>query len=121
MKQNKATWIDQNVPSLRHKLIATVSMEGYIPELTGDAREANTKGGLGVYFGDKLEGLAATGMHNALGCMPLYHKRLVQYIHHGRQTLSYKSVSYKGQPLVQVMDEDVLCVVCVIRDQIAGS
>ncbi|MCP4450267.1 MAG: hypothetical protein GY809_02315 [Planctomycetes bacterium] len=106
MKNTKGTWIDQNVPSLRHKLIATVSMEGYIPELTGDAREANTKGGLGVYFGDKLEGLAATGMHNALGCMPMYHKRLIQYIHHGRQTLSYKGVSYKGQPLVRVMDED---------------
>ncbi len=82
MRNNKATWIDQNVPSLRHKLIATVSMEGYIPELTGDAREANTKGGLGVYFGDKLEGLAATpSCHRYLRLEPCQARRLELPVH----------------------------------------
>ena len=37
----------------------TLCVEGNIPEFEGyDAQHANTKGGLGAYFGDKLEGLA---------------------------------------------------------------
>ncbi len=104
MMSNSATWIDRNIPPLRHKLIVTVSMEGYIPELSGDAREANTRGGLGIYFGDKLEGLAAIGEHKAFGCMPLYHKRQVQEIHRGRQVITYRDVSYEGQPVVPLLD-----------------
>ena len=87
MLDHSSTWINDNVPSLSDKLFVTVSMEGYIPELQGDAREANTKGGLGVYFGDKLEGLHAIGLHNAFGCMPMYHQRLKQDICDGRQVV----------------------------------
>jgi hypothetical protein len=50
-------------------------IDEHAPELKGDAREANTKGVLGIYFGDKLEGLHAIGMDSAFGCMPLYKKR----------------------------------------------
>lgn len=105
MISSHESWIDRHVPSLKHKQIVTVSMEGYIPELHGDAREANTKGGLGVYFGDKLEGLAAMGKHDAFGCMPLYQKRLVQEIQHGRQVISYRKVSYADQPIAPLLDD----------------
>ena len=88
MISSNENWIDSHVPSLKDKQIVTVSMEGYIPELHGDAREANTKGGLGVYFGDKLEGLSKMGKHDAFGCMPLYQKRMVQRIDQGRQVIS---------------------------------
>jgi len=97
-------WLEQNCPTLPNKVLATVSMEGYIPELQGDPREANTKGGLGVFFGDKLEGLAAIGMHKAFGCMPMYHRRLVQEIELGRQVLSYRDVSYEDQPVAPLLD-----------------
>ena len=106
VKRCGATWIDINAPLLRYKLIVTVSMEGYIPEFEGDAREANTKGGLGVYFGDKLEGLAAIGIRNAFGCMPMYDKRLVQQIRNGRQEIDYREVSYDQQPVTPLLDED---------------
>ena len=106
VKKCGATWIDINAPLLRYKLIVTVSMEGYIPEFEGDAREANTKGGLGIYFGDKLEGLAAIGIRNAFGCMPMYHKRLVQRIRNGRQEIDYREVSYDRQPVTPLLDED---------------
>jgi glycogen debranching enzyme/glycosidase len=96
------TWIDENKAELKDKILVTLSMEGYIPEFTGDAREANVRGGLGIYFGDKLEGLNAIGMYNAFGCMPIYKKRLVQTIHNGKQNLEYKNVSYEGQPIEPV-------------------
>ncbi|MCK9595447.1 MAG: glycogen/starch synthase, partial [Candidatus Omnitrophica bacterium] len=65
-------WIEENAPELKDKLLATLSMEGNIPEFEGyDAQNANTKGGLGAYFGDKLEGLADIGM-KACGCQPMY-------------------------------------------------
>lgn len=99
-------WLERNCPTLRNKVLATVSMEGYIPELQGDTREANTKGGLGIFFGDKLEGLAAMGMHKAFGCMPMYHRRLVQEIQLGRQVLSYRDVSYEDQPLAPLLDQN---------------
>ena len=99
-------WLELNCPTLPNKVLATVSMEGYIPELQGDTREANTKGGLGVYFGDKLEGLATIGMHKAFGCMPMYHRRLVQEIQLGRQVLSYRDVSYEDQPVARLLDPD---------------
>ena len=99
------TWIDEHVPELKGKILATLSMEGCIPELKGDAREANTKGGLGIYFGDKLEGLNAIGMDRAFGCMPLYSKRLVQSIRGGRQHIEYRDVSYKDQPIGYAMDK----------------
>lgn len=95
-----------HAPLMRHKLIVTVSMEGYIPELQGDAREANTKGGLGVYFGDKLEGLAAIGVRNAFGCMPMYHKRLIQQIHRGHQSIAYQEVSYRRSHLSPLLDSE---------------
>ena len=104
MKSKTAPWIEQNVPFLRDKQFVTVSMEGYIPELQGHAREANTKGGLGAYFGDKLEGLSAIGLHRAFGCMPLYHKRLVQEVRNGHQTISYQAVSYEDQPVAPLLD-----------------
>ncbi|MBU1084664.1 MAG: hypothetical protein KKG84_06180, partial [Candidatus Omnitrophica bacterium] len=53
--------------SLVGKIIASLSLEGLIPEFIKKlaAIAANMKGGLGVYFADKLSGLAgigATGM-----------------------------------------------------------
>ncbi|MBN2590671.1 MAG: glycogen/starch synthase [Sedimentisphaerales bacterium] len=104
MKRSKNTWIDEHLPQLKDKILITLSMEGCIPELQGDAREANAKGGLGVYFGDKLEGLNAIGIDQAFGCMPLYKKRLIQSIENGRQKLSYKEVTYEGQPVKHVVD-----------------
>ena len=89
---------------MKGKILATLSIEGYIPELKGDAREANTRGGLGIYFGDKLEGLSAIGMDRALGCMPIYSKRLVQSIRGGRQHIEYRDVSYEDQPIESVKD-----------------
>ncbi|MFC1652298.1 glycogen/starch synthase [Planctomycetota bacterium] len=106
MTNQHTPWIDMHAPLLRHKLIATVSMEGYIPELQGDAREANTKGGLGVYFGDKLEGLHAIGARNAFGCMPMYHKRLIQQIHCGHQSIAYREVSYDNSVVRPLLDSE---------------
>jgi Glucan phosphorylase len=61
------SWIEKNIPELEGKTVLSLSMEGNIPEFAGyEARNANTKGGLGAYFGDKLEGMAAIGI-NALG------------------------------------------------------
>jgi len=104
MIRPKVTWIDEHTPELKGKILATVSMEGYMAEMTGDAREANVRGGLGIYFGDKLEGLKAIGMDKAFGCMPLYKKRLVQSIRNGRQHIEYKDVSYEDQPIERVID-----------------
>jgi glycogen debranching enzyme/glycosidase len=104
MINSNIEWIDEHAPELKGKILVTLSMEGYIPELKGDAREANIRGGLGIYFGDKLEGLHAIGIDRAFGCMPLYKKRLVQSIRNGKQHNEYREVSYEGQPLEQVMD-----------------
>jgi glucan phosphorylase len=105
MSSSKNRWIDEHAPELKGKILATLSMEGCIPELKGDACEANTKGGLGIYFGDKLEGLSAIGMEKAFGCMPLYSKRLVQSIRGGRQLIGYREVSYEGQAIEFVLDK----------------
>ncbi|MGA2680014.1 MAG: glycogen/starch synthase [Sedimentisphaerales bacterium] len=104
MINSKIRWIDEHAPELKGKILATLSIEGFIPELKGDAREANTRGGLGIYFGDKLEGLSAIGMDRALGCMPLYSKRLVQLIRGGRQHIEYRDVSYEDQAMEYVID-----------------
>lgn len=62
-----ASWVDENAPELKDKTVFSLSMEGNIPEFGSyTAHDANTKGGLGVYFGDKLEGMAAIGI-NAFG------------------------------------------------------
>ena len=103
MISNYAKWVELKFPALLDKTIATISMEGYIPELSGDAREANTKGGLGVYFGDKLEGLHSIGIEMAFGCMPMYQKRLVQKIVNGSQCIEYKKVCYDDQPACEVI------------------
>ena len=105
MIKSNIEWIDEHAPELKGKILVTLSMEGYIPELKGDAREANTRGGLGIYFGDKLEGLHAIGMDKAFGCMPLYKKRLVQSIRNGKQHIEYRKVSYEGQSIERVMDD----------------
>jgi hypothetical protein len=61
-------WIAAHSPTLVGKKMITLSMEGNIPELVDPdfdntiARDANTKGGLGAYQGDKLEGLSMVGM-----------------------------------------------------------
>ena len=99
------TWIDEHTTELKGKILVTLSMEGYIPELKGDAREANTRGGLGIHFGDKLEGLNSIGMDRAFGCMPLYKKRLVQTIRNGMQYIEYREVSYENQPIERVVDK----------------
>ncbi len=105
MISSNLKWVDEHAIELKDKTLVTLSMEGYIPELTGDAREANTRGGLGIYFGDKLEGLKAIGMDQAFGCMPLYQQRLMQSIKNGKQHLDYKEVSYEGQPIEPVLDD----------------
>ena len=105
MRNSNARWVDEHAPELKGKILATLSIEGCIPELKGDAREANTRGGLGIYFGDKLEGLSAIGMDRALGCMPIYSKRLVQSIRGGRQHIEYRDVSYDDQPIKFVKDK----------------
>jgi glucan phosphorylase len=107
MNDSKIRWIDEHTPELKGKILATLSMEGCIPELKGDAREANVRGGLGIYFGDKLEGLSSIGMDRALGCMPLYSKRLVQSIRVGKQHIEYSNVSYEGQAIEYVIDKNV--------------
>lgn len=58
------TWIDENVPELAGKTMFTISLEGNIPEFTKwpNVQNANTKGGLGAYYGDKFEGLDRIGM-----------------------------------------------------------
>jgi glycogen debranching enzyme len=104
MIRSNITWIDEHASDLRGKILATLSMEGCVPELNGDAREANTRGGLGIYFGDKLEGLSAIGMDRAFGCMPLHKKRLVQSIRKGRQHIEYRDVSYEDQPVERITD-----------------
>jgi glycogen debranching enzyme/glycosidase len=104
MISSNLTWIDKHASELKGKILVTISMEGYVPELKGDAREANTRGGLGIYFGDKLEGLHAIGMHGAFGCMPLYRKRLIQSIKNGKQHIEYRDVSYEDQSIERVMD-----------------
>ncbi|TRZ51757.1 MAG: hypothetical protein D4S01_04140 [Dehalococcoidia bacterium] len=91
----KPTWIQKNMLKLHNKLLATICLEGYIPEFDGDAREANTKGGLGDHYGGKLEGLHAIGMR-ALGCMPLYSKRRIQIIRYGKQHINTKDVLYEA-------------------------
>ncbi|MFA5100944.1 MAG: glycogen/starch synthase, partial [Candidatus Omnitrophota bacterium] len=66
------SWIEENTPELVGKILVSISMEGNIPEFDGYvAQDANTRGGLGAYFGDKLEGLAQIGMH-AYGIQPGY-------------------------------------------------
>jgi glycogen debranching enzyme len=97
-------WIEVHTPELKGKILVTLSMEGCIAELKGDAREANVRGGLGIYFGDKLEGLSTIGLRRAFGCMPLYKKRLVQSIRNGRQHIEYVDVSYEDQPITSVTD-----------------
>jgi len=104
MINSNIAWIDEHAPDLKGKILVTLSMEGYVPELKQDAREANTRGGLGIYFGDKLEGLHAIGMDSAFGCMPLYKKRLVQSIRNGKQHIEYIDVSYEDQSIERVMD-----------------
>jgi glucan phosphorylase len=103
---SKVKWIDEYSNELKGKILVTLSMEGCIAELKGDACEANTRGGLGIYFGDKLEGLSAIGIDAAFGCMPLYSKRLIQLIRGGRQHIEYRDVCYEGQPIEQAIDND---------------
>lgn len=65
-------WLEENVHELKDKTIVSLSMEGNIPEFEGHlAQNANTKGGLGAYFGDKLEGFADIGM-KGFGIQPGY-------------------------------------------------
>lgn len=87
------SWIEQNAPELAGKLLVTLSMEGHIPEFEGyPAQDANTKGGLGIYFGDKLEGLADIGM-NAIGCQPGYGKVIIA----GKEiTIDYEEHANQG-------------------------
>src|SRR4030067_2025531 len=98
-------WVEVHIPELKGKILLTLSMEGCIPELKGDAREANVRGGLGIYFGDKLEGLSTIGLKRAFGCMPLYTKRLIQSIKNGRQYIEYKDVCYEDQPVACAKDQ----------------
>ncbi|MFA5199584.1 MAG: ROK family protein, partial [Candidatus Omnitrophota bacterium] len=70
---NAFTWLQFNTPELADKTLLTLSMEGNIPEFSeySDAQNANTRGGLGAYFGDKLEGLFAIGLPS-WGIEPAY-------------------------------------------------
>ena len=68
------SWIEENVPQLAGKSMVTLSMEGNIPEFENfpDAQNANTKGGLGIYFGDKFDGLDKIGGMDVTGIQPGY-------------------------------------------------
>jgi glycogen synthase len=68
------SWIEENVPELAGKSMVTLSMEGNITEFENfpDAQNANTKGGLGIYFGDKFDGLDKIGGMDVTGIQPGY-------------------------------------------------
>ena len=77
------------------KIIVTLSMEGNIPEFEGfDAQNANTKGGLGAYFGDKLEGLADIGLQS-YGFQPAYE-------------LVYKNDAYVSADYQKLLDAGII-------------
>ncbi|MCD6539502.1 MAG: glycogen/starch synthase, partial [Candidatus Omnitrophica bacterium] len=104
-------WIGKNIPQLKDKLIVTISMEGNIPEFEGyDAQNANTKGGLGAYFGDKLEGLATIGM-KAYGVQPIYAK-----LKRGEEIIDvdYRDLQEKGV-ILRVYDEEDRPLVLKVR------
>lgn len=67
------TWVEENIRELAGKTMFTISLEGNIPEFSAwpNIQNANTKGGLGAYFGDKFEGLDRIGMI-ASGAQPGY-------------------------------------------------
>ncbi|MFH0941073.1 MAG: (d)CMP kinase, partial [Candidatus Omnitrophota bacterium] len=73
---NAFLWLRDNGRQLIGKTLVTLCVEGNIPELEGyDAQNANTMGGLGAYYGDKLEGLYDVGI-KAYGVQPMYSKVL---------------------------------------------
>lgn len=89
------SWIKDSAPELSDKIIVSISMEGNIPEFEGyAAQDANTRGGLGAYFGDKLEGLADIGA-KGFGIQPGYS----HVIHDGVST----KIDYK-----QLIDRNIL-------------
>ena len=99
----KDSWLLRKAGKMLGKSIVTLSMEGNIPEFEKfDAQNANTKGGLGAYFGDKLEGLADLGIQ-AYGFQPAY--ALVE-----KEKDVFVSVDYQKLPDVgiisRVLDND---------------
>ncbi|MFA6350282.1 MAG: GNAT family N-acetyltransferase, partial [Candidatus Omnitrophota bacterium] len=90
---NAFMWLNKNAPELQGKILVSLSMEGNIPELAGyDAQNALTKGGLGAYQGDKLEGAFDIGMQ-AVGIQPMYS----HYIKHGQiRKVNYDDLIEKG-------------------------
>lgn len=97
-------WIKENTPELIDKTIFTLSMEGNIPEFEGyEVQDANTIGGLGAYFGDKLEGLYDLNL-KAYGVMPLYAKR---YQKGQEVTVDYQPL--KDRQIIQRVADDKGC------------
>ncbi|MFH1837731.1 MAG: glycogen/starch synthase [Candidatus Omnitrophota bacterium] len=75
------------------KIVASLSLEGFIPELKEPAaKAANMKGGLGVYFADKLRGLAGIGA-NGMGFQCGYTFGSVDGI---EERIDYKKLAEKG-------------------------
>lgn len=73
-KNTAKSFIEENAAVLKGKSILSLSMEGNIPEFAGlsmPAQDANTKGGLGAYYGDKFDGFDELGL-NGIGCQPGY-------------------------------------------------
>ncbi|MGD9015705.1 MAG: glycogen/starch synthase, partial [Candidatus Omnitrophota bacterium] len=90
---NAFMWLEGNTPELLDKTVVTISMEGNIPELEGyGVQDASLRGGLGIYFGDKLEGLFDIGI-KAFGFQPGYSK-----IRKGRRFIDadYSELKKKG-------------------------
>ncbi|HNX82517.1 MAG TPA: glycogen/starch synthase, partial [Candidatus Omnitrophota bacterium] len=99
-------WLNSRYPAVAESLVVSLSMEGNIPEFEGyDAQNACTKGGLGAYFGDKLEGLALVGIP-AYGIQPGYSKVIkqgvtvdVDYSELIAKGILQRVVGLDGQPL----------------------
>lgn len=54
-----ASWIEKESPELKGKIIMSLSMEGNLSDFEGyPAQDANTKGGMGAYAGDKYKAMA---------------------------------------------------------------
>jgi len=68
-------WLEKKYPKLyryfQQTPLWTGSMEGYIEEFSQDAMHANSKGGLGAFFGDFLRGMMKIGV-KTISFQPLF-------------------------------------------------
>lgn len=61
-----ASWIEKEAPELNGKIVMLLSMEGLVPAFEGHpAQDANTKGGLGAFYGDLGGGMPGISVRGA--------------------------------------------------------